>query len=217
MTVGPFSRFGNPAPPRLSAVTLGSSTGGGGSVTNQSGDGYNPALNGLLLAACDPEMLNSQTTLTAGVPQLFALPVTSAVTVANFVYNVATAGSTLTAGQNFVGIYGNRSTNTINLLGLSADQSTNYGTANNRIAALTVQGGQSLTLPAGSTVWAAFLFNGTTSPTLQRIGSQAISGNINLAAPNLRSMVIGTGATTLPPTLDLSTATVASPLWVGLS
>jgi hypothetical protein len=197
MTVGPFSRFGNPAPPRLSAVTLGSSTGGGGSVTNQSGDGYNPALNGLLLAACDPEMLNSQTTLTAGVPQLFALPVTSAVTVANFVYNVATAGSTLTAGQNFVGIYGNRSTNTINLLGLSADQS--------------------LTLPAGSTVWAAFLFNGTTSPTLQRIGSQAISGNINLAAPNLRSMVIGTGATTLPPTLDLSTATVASPLWVGLS
>lgn len=180
--------------------------------------GYTPSTNGLLLAVDDPSNITNSNTLGTGTLALVAIPVTTAVTVANFWYGIGTAATTPTAGQNFVGIYGNRSANTINLLGASGDQTSNFGGGNIvRSAALTVQGGQSLTLPAGSTVWAAFLFNGTTSPQVYRVGSLGIMSNLNLAAPSLRSMSFGSALTALPATIDLTTATSSSPYWAGLS
>jgi hypothetical protein len=191
---------------------------GAAAVPNRAMDGSNPALNGLLATTSDPQSLNSQTTIGPGVPTLISIPIDTAITVSTFWYGITTTSTSPTSAQNFVGIYGARSGNTINLLGLSADQTTNFGLANvTRNVPLTVQGGQSLTLPAGSVVYAAYLFNGTTSPSFQRVGSQAIMSNLNLAAPNLRSFIIGSGATTLPPTLDLSTETNASTFWAGLS
>lgn len=214
MTVGPLSHY-YPQALRLNAVSLG---GVGGGSANLTPAGYSPSRNGLLAAVDDPANLNSQTTIGAGVPTLIAIPIDTTITVSTFWYGFTTTSTTPTSGQNFVGLYGNRSVNTVNRLGVSADQTTNFGLSNTtRNVALTQDSGQSLTLPAGSIVYAAFLFNGTTSPAFQRIGSQSIMANINLAAPNLRSFIIGSGATSLPLTLDLSTQTNASPFWAGLS
>lgn len=201
-----------------SRISLGSTATVAGGVVNPAADGSDPSKNGFLLQASDPVAMNSANVIGAGAPTLIAIPVTTAVTVSTLWYGMTTAGATLTAAQNWVGIYGNRSVNTINLLGLSPDQSTNFAAGNvPHSAALTVQGGQSLTLPAGSIVYAAFLFNGTTSPTLNRIGSQSVMSNVNLVAPALRSFVVGSGATTLPLTLDLTTQTIVSPFWAALS
>jgi hypothetical protein len=204
-----YQRFGG------SRAAAGTST---PTVANRTPDGYDPSRNNFLAAVSDPEQLNSQNAIPSGTVIMFAIPLDTAITVSTFWYSVSTAANTPVAGQNFVGVYGNRTGNTINLLGLSGDQSTNFTGANvNRSAALTVQAGQSLTLPAGSTVWTAFLFSGNTGPTLLRIGSQSIAGNVNLAAPNLRSMNSGTGLTAMPATIDLTTTTLTSPYWAALS
>lgn len=187
-------------------------------IANRTADGYDPARNNFLAAVSDPEQLDSQNIIPSGTVILFAIPLDTTITVSTFWYTVITAASTPTAGQNFVGVYGNRTGNTINLLGLSGDQSGNFNGSNvNRSAPLTVQAGQSLTLPAGSSVWTAFLFSGSVGPTLLRIGSQSIAGNANLAAPNLRSMGSGTGLTAMPATIDLTTTSLTSPYWAALS
>lgn len=204
-----------------SATTARANLGLGGwsaATANLAPSGYLPSANGLLIASDDPQTSANTNTIGAGVVVLIQIPVTTAVLAAKLWYATGTASTGATAAQNFVGLYGNISSTTINLLGISADQSTNFGTGNNAFGApLTVQGGQSLTLPAGSMCWAAFLFNGTTSPQFSRSGTNSFLANVNLTAPNLRFSAFGTAQTTLPLTINLASQTITSPFWAGIS
>jgi hypothetical protein len=188
------------------------------STKPRSPNGYDPTVNGLLLANGDPALITNSNTVTAGTVTLVALPVDAAMTASKLWYGIGTAATAPTAAQCFVGLYGNRQGNTLNLLGKSADQSSNYGGGFvARSALLTAQGGQTLALPAGSKCYAAFLFNGTTSPQIYRVGANSYLADLNLATTDLRSFVVGTGLLDLPATVDLTAAAITSPYWAGVS
>ncbi len=98
-------------------------------------------------------------------------------TLGHIVYSVASAGSGLTSGENLVGIYdtGQATAGQATLLGVSGDQTTNFGTAGTYSAAITAQSAGSLALTAGQDYFAAILGNGTTLPHINCGGSGGIA------------------------------------------
>lgn len=69
-------------------------------------------------------------------------------------------------------------------------------------------------------MWAAFVWNAGTAPTLMRGGGQAVSANnFNLANAGLRFAVNGTTQTALPSPITpaSNTQTGAVALWAALS
>lgn len=103
------------------------------------------------------------------------------------------------------------------LIGTSADQSAAYASTGAKTAALTPVAGQSLTIPAGSFVYVAFLCNATTPPTLWRAGSQNAANNIGLTAGSYRFASIGSGLTALPASITLASAASVSAFWAGVN
>jgi hypothetical protein len=169
-----------------------------------------PVDHGLLSWTVDPAHAYTTYTLaTAGTVYLAQLksigrPIT------NVVYSVTTAGGTLTASQCFVGVYQNGV-----LLGSSADQSTPWASTGLKTTALaapvnTLEGG----------LYVAFVFNGTTGPTLAAsVPTSATNNpiNANLAVTASRFGTANTGVTTaLPTTLGTVAALTAAP-WVAVS
>jgi hypothetical protein len=172
-----------------------------------------PSDNNLLGAAFDPAQIGSNSALTAGVLFLVKVPILAGGTVSNVWYGFNTGGTTLTAGQNLVGVYNSSGT----LIGTSADQTTAFGASGSHTAAITAVSGQSLAIAPGGFVYAAFLCNGTTPPTLWRSGSQNAGNNIGLTAGNWRFCTIGTGQTALPASVNLASTTSVSAFWAGVS
>lgn len=117
--------------------------------------------------------------------------------ISNVVFNLQTAGATMTAGQNFVGLY-NPSGNQV---GASADLSTTFGTTGNVAVALT----SAWTPPLGTTwCWVAFLANATTLP--QFAGSNVSTAFVNWGRSLLRTAIsVATGLTTLPASFNPTT------------
>lgn len=160
---------------------------------------------GLVAWSFDPSAATSTYTLaTAGVLYLAQLKVLPGL-VSNVVYDVTTAGGTLTASECFVGVYSGGA-----LVAQSADQSTAWASTGVITTALTSPyeaGRGALTV--------AFLFNGTTGPTLAT-GSAKAAVNAGIAATSSRYGSAGTSRTTLPTTLP-TVAALPEAIWVALS
>jgi hypothetical protein len=161
----------------------------------------------------DPVYATATSILTAGTVYMVKLNVRQAITATNAVYAVTTAGSTLTSGQNFVGLYDSSGSR----VAVSADQTTNWGSA----GAMTTPFTAPVSLTAGS-YYLAWVSNGTTPITLARgTGLQSAMVNIGLSAATYRYTTGGTGLTgqtSLPASVTMSSRTIGGiTIWCGLS
>lgn len=121
-------------------------------------------------------------------------------------WSISTPGVTPTAGQNQLGIY-DPDGDLLNSAVVDGDIASS-GTKETILAA-------ALAVPF---VWAAFLFNAATAPTLIRGSSFEGTPSVNLAASGRRAAVIGSGLTALPASFDPATLTTNGCLtfWAGL-
>lgn len=205
-----------------SSVTLATTTPAADTITGSAGSAstasksdhthpratFQPTDHGMIAWPYDPSAAASTTALaTAGTVYLVKVHVPVASSVTNIITQVTTAGSTLTAGQCFAGIYQGGT-----LLGTTADQATAWASTGVKTMALA---GGPIAVAAGD-VYIAFVFNGTTGPTLPRGNGNALI-NAGLTAANSRYATADTGVTTtLPSTLGTRTALSVS-YWAGLS
>lgn len=170
-----------------------------------------------IAASDDPAHIASSVLVNGGILFLIKLPILQNVTVSNVILQVATGGSGLTTGQNFVGLYSQSGA----LIGSSADQTTPFASSGSKIIALTAQSAGSLTLTgsASTFVWAAILANGTTAPLIGRVGTQNTMANIGFSAANYRfAQNTSTGLTALPLSFTPATSlATTSALWAAIS
>ena len=147
------------------------------------------------------------------------VPAGGSLTISNILLWLVTAGATLTSGQNFIGLYNSAGT----LLGTSADQSTNWTTSAGTLKTIALTTPAAVTTPG--VYYVGLLWNGTTAPTflgfpanfaaLLNIGANAPSAG-TLAGGN-RSMVLGSGLTTLPASVSGTPAATGRLLGIGLT
>lgn len=163
---------------------------------------------GLLAWTYDVSAGLNSTILTAGVLNLARIVLRQGATVSNLLMDVATAGSGLTAAQNFGALYdaaGNR-------VGITADQSASWTSTGLKTMALTVP-----YVAAAGQYLIAMLSNGTTPPTLQR-GAGLASVNAGTAGATLRYATQGAGLTTPPASFSpASMASNAIAWWMAVS
>jgi hypothetical protein len=144
--------------------------------------------------------------LTSGLLEMVKLPIRIDTTITNIIVGITTAGSGLTAGQNWAGLYNSAGT----LLSQTADQSTAWTTTGRKDMALAAP--QAVT--AGD-YYVAFVSNGTTPPQMPRgsnlgIGSDLVNGG--LTPSTARYATAGT-VTTLPASVTMGTRTPAARSW----
>lgn len=172
---------------------------------------FNQADHGLLTWTQDPATLNGGYTLATGQIYLSKVKITSRSTVvSNILYGVTTAGTALTAGQCFVGLYDSSG----NRLAISADQSTVMNSLGAKTVALTAP----QTLAVGS-YYVAFLAVGTgTLPSVAGGGGISSTINAGLTTGTSRFLNTATGNTSLPATITLSSqSTNTASRWAALS
>jgi hypothetical protein len=157
----------------------------------------------------DPLMADAATAPTLGDIQLVRMVLRSPQTISNIVVSVGTAGTTLTAGQNFAGLYNASGTR----VALTADQTTPWGSTGVKTMALTAP-----YVAAAGHYYVAFVTNGIAPPMFgakTNLGATLING----ASPanSYRFATNGTG-TALPATLTLASNVAADEaLWVALT
>lgn len=140
----------------------------------------------------------------------------ASVTVANLIVIVTAVGTSLTAGQNWGGLFSSTGT----LLAKTADQSTPWATTGVKTMALTVEAGQSLTQGgSGVYVYGALLVNAVGSYRFARARAQAATSlaNQGLTSLNHRFGDSGSGQTTLPASIASTGTTSGHTLWMALT
>lgn len=168
---------------------------------------FSPQAHNLSAWTFDPAVAQSGSTVTSGVVFLGKILLEEAASVTNIIVTLATAGSGLTSGQNFAGLYDSSGT----LIAVTADQTVTW--ANGTGAKTTALVGGPYSLPAGA-YYGALLANGTTPP--QFIRGHAISSstlNIGLTAATGRYLTSGTGQTALPASIALGSASFDFRAW----
>lgn len=170
---------------------------------------WKPSDHGLLGWTQDPAGCSTVATLSAGTIYLSKVVLRKAATVSSIWIALTSAGSGLTAGQNLAGLYDSSG----NRLAVSADQSSSWTTASSKQISIAPQ-----SLAAGS-YYVAVLANGTTVPQTMRGGSASGTGlNVALALTAARFLDFGTGQTSLPSTITLSSASLnSSARWAAIS
>lgn len=155
---------------------------------------------------------------TSAAIYLLRVPVPTTMTISNILLYVQTAGSGLTSGRNFVGLYDSAG----NRLGVSADQTTAWASTG---TPMTIPLTSPVTVTGGPDVWVyvAVLATGTTPPLLQALSNNSGAKsllNAGMATAALYFCSNGTG-TSLPSTLTLSSNSASTsspaPWWVALS
>lgn len=173
-----------------------------------------PSDNGLLASNMDPGEATSQVDGAVGEILWSKVWVPQRVTVANLVVMVSSPGDTLSSG-NFGGLYSSAGT----LIAKTAEQSTNWATAQTWSMALTAEAGQSLTFGGpGMYVIAAVMSRATVNPLFKsRLVEDKI--NLNLSGLSLRcASDYDTSRTALPSSLAAgSQSGTFRPVWVGLT
>lgn len=156
----------------------------------------------------DPALTSSNSAPTAGDVSLIRVDLRTAASVTGVAVQVYNAGTSLTSGQNFLGLYDSTGAK----VGASADQTTAFGTGQTVQAALT---GGPFALAPGF-YWVALLANASGMPTFTR-GQVASQNNLGLTAANYRWAKNGTGATALPSSITPSSNTSQTlAFWAGL-
>lgn len=176
-----------------------------------------PAHNGLRAATFDLAHASSLLTLAGGFVWVARMWIPETITVTSFELGIAVAGSGLTAGQNFAGIY----SSTGILIAKTADLSATWNSTGMKSPSLTAETGQSLTIAGGPGVWiyGAFLSNGSTQPSPLMLPAPSTASALNhklTAATGYRGAFGGSGLTALPATLPTLT-THQYPFFMGLA
>ncbi len=171
--------------------------------------------NGLITWNMDPASAGNATILTTSATvYLMRVRVGWPGTISKICITITTAGNTLTSNRNFLGLYNNLGQQ----LGVTADQTTAFGSAGFLAASLTTP-----VQVLSGTYYAAVLATGTTLPTLQAgagLTANSVSvGNANLAAASARFLVGPAAQTSLPATIALGSQSLnaAATWWVGLA
>lgn len=174
-----------------------------------------PAGQGLLAWSADPATAAGGVTTSAGAVYTVRVTLPAAAVVSKLWVVITAAGGTLTAGQNFLGLYSSAGTR----LALTADQTTPFASTGILDAALTAPYSA-----AGGNYFVAVLCNGGTPITLASTsgiaaGSVAI-GNAGLtAAGGYRFGFAATGATSLPNSFDptLIVPNITANFWAAVT
>lgn len=148
---------------------------------------------GFLAWSSDPATNVNQVTLSEGVLYGTRLEIRRRMAVTNCVLFCSTQGETLTADQNFVGLYDSAGTR----IGVSADQAVAWATTGVKTAALA--SGPFVIDPGF--VWVVVVSNGTTPPRFSVGSTFSVGVNAGLAAAETRFASQATGQTVLPATL----------------
>ena len=150
-------------------------------------------------------------TITSGTVSWSKLWIRQPVTVTNVCAHIGTVGAALVAGQNFGGLYdaaGNR-------LGVTADQTANWGTTGFKEMALTAP----VVIAAPGYFYVALLSNAGTTPSFAR-GSALVATipNAKLTATTARFATGPAAQTTLPVSVTMSSRTLSgNALWAAVS
>lgn len=166
---------------------------------------------GFICWSIDPASCGSGTAPTSGTLQLARLRVPYDTVITNIWLWVTTQGSSLTSGDNFAGVWDSSG----NLLGITADQTTAWGSTGMKQTALT---SATKIVRAGAYVYGGFWSVGSTPAAFARaVDVSSVGPNANLSAPNLRYATANTSLTTTAPD-PFGTQTAAGRSWfVGLS
>ncbi len=146
---------------------------------------------------------------TAGLLEVIRIPIRRPTVVTSITLYLSVAGSVLTAGQCFVGLYNSAGA----LVGSTADQSTVWAANGVKTSAL-VGGPFTVT---GPYCYVGIVFNGVTGPTIARSGVLiASAANAGMTGPTYRYSTADAGVTTtLPGTLGVQTSR-GTMWWVAL-
>ncbi|MBL8159552.1 right-handed parallel beta-helix repeat-containing protein [Candidatus Saccharibacteria bacterium] len=173
-----------------------------------------PARHGFVEWNYDPAMAGSGSGATGNVSgTLYLMKISSQTggTVSNILATVGTAGSGLTAGQNFAALYDDAG----NLLQRTNDQAANWAATG--LMSMPLQ--SPVTLRAGRDYFVGLLANGTTVPLFVATGAGGgvTTPNSGLAASRRRFATnTTTGLTAMPASITL-TNSGARTYWVALS
>jgi hypothetical protein len=168
---------------------------------------------GLIAWSFDPVHAVSSTGTASGTLALVKVHLRSAATITNVLYAVAAGGTSLTSGQNLVGLYTSAGTR----VAQTADQTTLMGAPQIIVAAFTTP-----YVAAAGAYWIGILTNsGGASPQLARSGVSALSdlASVGLTAATRRFGAFGSGQTALPTSITPAsiTAVTNGTFWAGLS
>lgn len=168
-----------------------------------------PAANSLALWNFDPVAASANTTVSAGKVWLMAVQVLTARTITNLIVNVNSNAVGGTSGQNWAALYDSTGAR----VGLTADQTTAWGSNGDKIMALSAP----YAAPIG-TYYVALLANAATS-TMKVIAASPsnLAVNVGIAAAPFRFNSGLSGQTTMPASVTLSSFSSDFPLWVGIS
>jgi hypothetical protein len=178
----------------------------------QLGGYWRPAHNGMLAGNYDPTLASGTSSPTNGNIHLIKLYVPNTILATNIAIGwtgVSGAGVT-----GYVGIYNSSGTR----LAVSTAQSTSFQTG----SAGQVPLSSSVTITGGADTWvyiAVLVASATTAPVWRSISQAASSINFGLANAQYRACINGTGQTTLPASLTLSSNNGNTALWpwVGIT
>jgi hypothetical protein len=172
---------------------------------------YTASDHGLMGWSQDVASASSNSTVPAkGTLYLVKIHVPIAGPVTNVLLYVTAAGSGLTTGQNFAGLYSPSGT----LLGATADQTSLWSSVGLQTMPLT---GGPASVAAGD-YYAGFVVNGTTAPGLARGNNQsATMVNVGLSTSTYRAATSTTGVTTSLPATAATPVASAYLWWMALS
>lgn len=150
------------------------------------------------------------TAITSGTVNMAKIWIRQPATITNVVVGIGTVGAALVAGQNFAGLYDTLGTR----LGVTADQTANWGTIGGKVMALTVP----VAVAAGA-YYVAIVSNAGTTPAFARGSALTASiANINTTATDGVWTTGPAAQTSLPASITMASRTLTgNALWVGAS
>lgn len=184
----------------------------GDALSRTWGGGETAGDRGFLLWSFPPWAIASTDAPLTGRLVVQRVAVHRAIAVSNIAVFVASAGGTLTAGQNFAGLYDTSGAK----LATTGDQSAVWNSTG--LATMAITGAPITISPPW--VWVVILANGTSAPSLSSSATGVGSGVANLGATVSTSFHgrVLTGQTTLPASFTPSSLTQqAGGFWVALS
>ena len=152
----------------------------------------------------DPALAAANTLPTSGTVTMVRLDLAAPATITSAVTCVVAVGVTLTAGQNFAGLYDSTGTR----VAVTADQSVAWTSLGEKVMTFT-----SPYAAAAGTYYVAYLANGATTPAILRSSSNAnISAVINRGqSVSVARFALGpTAQTTLPASITMASRTLGT-------
>lgn len=177
-------------------------------TTSNADNQFGPGDHGLIAWSDPASHANDIGQPTAGGVRMIRLTVKRATTISTIWSVITVAGATLTASQNFAGLYTASGTR----VGVTADQSSAWLSTGPKSMALTVA-----YAAAAGDYYVAILSNGTTTPTFSTVSTGINPSNINLTGAGLRFANGPATQTTLPATITMSGNTAAASYWAAVS